>query len=556
MNEREPRMSPSTLLRYERLEGLAGRSLEDLLQTIGLVLGHLTCAAGLVNLDDGWLKSVIGVPASTARDHVGLCAYAMMQEGALFVEDATTVPALAHLPLVKQDVVRAFYGVPLLRPDGTKRGALIAIGGAPRVWTAQDREILSRFVQQVTHLLELNQRVDELRSQHARQLGALSLLKGILKAATTFAIIGTDPQGRITLFSEGAERVFGAPSAEAIGKTPLILLDAAEVQAFAAKRQTTSDQTGPRPPAGPAQQTPLKKGVSAVPGFEALAAECEGDHPFERVWTMRRRDSTAFPGLLVMARVTDEDGNHAGYALLARDITEQRAVEKMKDDFVSMVSHELRTPLTSIRGALGLAAGGIAGEVSESLAELLHIAHSNTERLLRIVNDILDVHRLESGALDLVLATTDLTMVVGRAITLTQPYAAEHRVSLVLRNSATADPNELLIQGDFERLVQVVVNLVSNAVKFSPPGEKVEVDVERSGAFARIHVSDRGPGIPEELKPRLFQKFSQATGNDRRSGTGLGLSIVKSLVELHGGSVGFTTDKAHGTTFWVDLPAT
>lgn len=532
MSASAPRLSPSTILRYERLEGLAERSLEELVKLCAQLLGVERCFAGFVHPDDGWLRAVVGVTTSEAREYAALCAYAMLQGHPTFVEDARRVDMLAHVPLVSaDDGFRLFAGVPIVTADGVMRGALVIVDRRVRALTAAERQTLLALGDQVKNHIEMNTRIDELRSKHAAQLGALSMLKGLLKAATTFAIIGTDTSGRITLFNEGAERVFGISSSDASSLTPVAFLDSREVK-----------QRG--------MQLSAAMG-KIVQGFAVLVAECEGDAPVEHTWTMRRQGGETFPGLLVAARVVTEDGQPSGYAFIARDITEQRTIERMKDDFVSMVSHELRTPLTAIRGALGLVEGGVAGKVPDGIGELLHIAHSNTERLLRIVNDILDIHRLESGALDLVLEPTDVLAVVHRAVELTRPFAAEYDVSFRVAETAA----RAIILADFERWVQVLVNLLSNAVKYSPTGGRVDIDVVVTGRLVRVTVTDRGPGIPDEFRHRIFEKFAQAqTGNMRGSGTGLGLSIVKSLVELHGGRVGFDSARGAGTTFYVEQP--
>jgi PAS domain S-box-containing protein len=519
-------------LRYERLEGITERSLEELTKLIADLLGIERCVVCLVHPDDGWLRTVVGVDPKEAREYAGFCAYAMLQPEPAFIDDAREVDMLAHVPKVSMPGgIRMFAGTSIITSDKVKRGAVMLLHRDVKKLTEAERKLFLSLAAQVRSQVEQTIRINELRGEHAAQMGALSMLKGLLKAATTFAIIGTDNFGRVTLFNEGAERVFGISAKDASALTPVAFLDGREMKARAAQLSALRG----RP----------------IQGFGALVADCDGDAPIEHTWTMRRADGTTFPGLMVVARVAGEDDSVAGYAFIARDITEQRAVERMKDDFVSMVSHELRTPLTAIRGALGLAAGGVAGSVPEGIGELLRIAHSNTERLLRIVNDILDIHRLESGALDLQLDAIDVLAVVERAVELTQPFAAEYGVSLHVADSAA----RATVMADFERWVQVVVNLLSNAAKYSPSGSRVDIDVVIVNKTVRLSVADRGPGIPEEFSGRIFQKFAQAaTGNVRRGGTGLGLSIVKSLVDLHGGTVGFESSRGKGTTFYVDMP--
>jgi len=225
-----PRLSPSTILRYERLEGIAERSIEDLVRLTAQLLGVERCFAGFVHPNDGWLRTVVGVTPAEAREHAALCAYAMLQSGPTFADDARKVDMLAHVPLVSAEGgVRLFAGVPIVTMDGVARGALVLIDRKARVLTDAERQTFLAFANQVKNQVEINTRIEDLRSKHASQIGALSMLKGLLKAATTFAIIGTDVNGRITLFNEGAERVFGISSQEASGLTPLAFLDAREV---------------------------------------------------------------------------------------------------------------------------------------------------------------------------------------------------------------------------------------------------------------------------------------------------------------------------------------
>jgi PAS domain S-box-containing protein len=237
---------------------------------------------------------------------------------------------------------------------------------------------------------------------------------------------------------------------------------------------------------------------------------------------------------------------------VARDIQDQKEVEQMKNDFVSVVSHELRTPLTSIRGSLGLLAGGVAGELPEKARSLVEIAAKNGERLGRLINDILDIEKIESGKMGFRFAPVELGALVEQAVESNRAYAEAYGVELRIAGTLP----EARVWADADRVLQVMANLVSNAAKFSPPGEVVEVAVERLDGNLRVEVTDRGKGIPPELRPRLFEKFMQADASSTRQkgGTGLGLSISKAIVERHGGTIGFESEPGVATTFFFDLP--
>ncbi|HLF93008.1 MAG TPA: ATP-binding protein [Planctomycetota bacterium] len=238
--------------------------------------------------------------------------------------------------------------------------------------------------------------------------------------------------------------------------------------------------------------------------------------------------------------------------VIIRDITTRKEVERMKNEFVSTVSHELRTPITSIQGSLGLIANGVLGALPPAAKPLIDIAHKNCQRLVLLINDILDMEKIAAGKMKFTFKPVDVLQLVEQTIESNRAYGAQFGVAFALLDDAPG----ARVNVDSDRLIQVFTNLLSNAAKFSPKGETVTVTVSRKGGWVRVAVSDRGPGIPEEFKRRIFQKFSQADSSDMRQkgGTGLGLAICKTIVDKHGGRVSFETEAGRGTTFFVDLP--
>jgi PAS domain S-box-containing protein len=266
-----------------------------------------------------------------------------------------------------------------------------------------------------------------------------------------------------------------------------------------------------------------------------------------------RRDGSGFPAE-ISTGVFERDGREMSVCIL-RDRTERHRLDQLKNEFVSTVSHELRTPLTSIRGSLGLIVAGAAGPLPDKAKGLLEIAHKNSERLVGLVNDILDIEKIESGRMEFRRDRLEAGSLVEQAVEANQSYAAQHEVEYRI----TAKPDQTLpVLGDADRLIQVLNNLLSNAAKFSPAGTVVEVELglETPGSQIRVSVRDRGPGIPEEFRNRIFQRFAQADASDvrRKGGTGLGLSIAKAIVERHGGRIGFEPAEGGGTRFWFTLP--
>ena len=236
-----------------------------------------------------------------------------------------------------------------------------------------------------------------------------------------------------------------------------------------------------------------------------------------------------------------------------RYATERKRLEWMKDEFVSSVSHELRTPLTSISASLALLMTSVAGTLSDPAARLLRIASTNSQRLVRLVNDILDIEKLESGQVVFNFRRVNVRSLVDEVIDANRASAEACGVRIrLLEDMHICDDS----RADPDRLYQVITNLLSNAVKFSPPDSEVVVAVENGSGVVRFSVSDHGSGIPAEFRPHIFERFAQADGTDSRlrSGTGLGLSIVKEIVDRLGGRVNFADVPGGGTVFQVDLP--
>lgn len=237
---------------------------------------------------------------------------------------------------------------------------------------------------------------------------------------------------------------------------------------------------------------------------------------------------------------------------IIRDIRERREAERIKSEFVSIVSHELRTPLTSILGSLELMSGGVLGDISAEMKEMMDIAYFNADRLLHLINDILDIEKIESGRMSLHFQSVDLLELIRKSMVVNQAYGDRFHVRFEMKQSQASTK----VHADEDRIMQVLSNLLSNAAKFSPSGGCVEVGMEPRPDGVRVNVTDRGTGIPDELRRRIFQKFAQADSSDSRKkgGTGLGLSISKAIIERHGGRIGFESTPGMGTTFYFDLP--
>ncbi len=335
-------------------------------------------------------------------------------------------------------------------------------------------------------------------------------------------IVTINERGVIRSVNPAAERIFGYPADYMVGRNVNFLVPEPHHSAHDGYIANY-----------------LKTGKAKIIG---IGREVEG----------QRRNGKTFPMELGITEL--KLAKEHLFVGVVRDITERKAVERMKNEFISTVSHELRTPLTSIRGSLGMINSGKLGELPQNVQRMIDLAQKNTERLINLVNDLLDVERIHSGSLVFRFRELDISALVEQVLEANRPYAEEFGVEFVLTKTVSG----ARISGDRNRLAQVLANLLSNAAKFSPKGEKVEVSVVRNDAMLRISVIDHGPGIQDDFRGRIFERFSQADSSDTRGkgGTGLGLNISKAIVEKHGGHIDYHSEVGNGATFYFDLPET
>jgi PAS domain S-box-containing protein len=271
---------------------------------------------------------------------------------------------------------------------------------------------------------------------------------------------------------------------------------------------------------------------------------------YRRELQLRRRDgSEMWAAATVSAVHGSEEGSILGLVMVS-DISQRKQVERLKDEFVSVVGHELRTPLTSIRGSLGLIDAGVVGAISAEASQMIGVAITNTDRLVRLINDTLDAERMEAGRSELDLTAVAGASLVQQALTVVQATADAAEITV------TCELADVDVWADADRIVQTLVNLFGNAIKFSPRGAEIQVALRDDGEVADFVVSDLGRGIPPDQLESVFERFRQVDGSDAREkgGTGLGLAIARGIVEQHGGRIWAESGQGIGTTFHFTLP--
>ncbi|XLZ71850.1 ATP-binding protein [Massilia sp. SR12] len=346
---------------------------------------------------------------------------------------------------------------------------------------------------------------------------AMQRIAAIIDSAQD-AFIAIDPDGHITDWNPAAGRMFGWSREEAIGKSYIELL---VPQRFQEQQQDA---------------------LAAARGSDSAAF----GHRLQR--TLIRRD-----GEELVVEATISRPANAMFSAFLHDISERRQVEEMKNEFIATVSHELRTPMTSIRASLSMLADGGAGELPQDVQLLVNIAYQSSERLVRLVNDVLDIEKIEAGKMDFRHDELPVGPLLDDALNAVRGSAAQRPVEL----AREGETEGLMVRGDQDRLVQVLVNLLSNAIKYSPQYNCVTLACSVTPQGIRLSVSDNGSGIPEAFRSRVFEKFAQADSSDTRlkGGTGLGLAICRAIIEQHDGKIGFETEEGVGTTFHITLPA-
>lgn len=472
-------------------------------------------AITLIDADRQWCKSGAGVAGQESSRAVSFCAHAILHpEAATVVPDTLEDPRFADYPMVVSPPnVRFYAGHPIKAPAGEPLGTLCLIDVRPR--ELDDHQVarladLAAWVEEEIRRDDDRGAIEQLRDSEAR---VWTLMNSVAEGIVSFS-----EDGRIRQVNHAAEEGFGYAPGALLGE-PIGLLIAGH----------SSERIVASVARAPADGRPSKLGVRQV---------VDGRH----------RDGTIFPLELVITEARFDD--ERVLVAIGQDVTERVAAERVKDEFISVVGHELRTPLTAIRGSLGLLAGGVFGALPHEAGSMVDMAIVNTDRLVRLVNDMLDIERMDAGHLTLDRIAIPVDTLLQESLAAVQALADDAGVRV------RTSPAPLTVLADEDRIVQTLVNLLGNAVKFSPPGGVVTVEVERDGTDACFTVHNSGRGVPADQLDHIFERFRQVDGTDAREkgGTGLGLAIARRIVDWHGGRIWAESPGGEGCILRFTLP--
>ncbi len=438
---------------------------------------------------------------------IGLPGRVWQSGKAAWIENAVVDKNFPRAAAAREAGLRGGFAFPFL----WKGGALGVIECFGRKIMKPDQDLLM-ILEAIGN--QVGQFIERRRVEDAHEL--------ILKSAGE-GIFGMDRSGCITFVNPAAARMLGTDSSDLIG----------------ASEHETIHHSGAEGKRYLAEECPL------LGTLRDGAIHVTDEHVF---WP---RDGVSFPVEYIRVPIPDERDALLGAVVTFQDITGRRAIERMKDEFISLVSHELRTPLTSIRGSLGLLAGGFSEHLPEKGRRMLEIAVRNADRLSRLINDVLDLERMQERKADLVREDCDAGELLLQAAETMAPMAEKAGVIL------TVQPARLPLAVDQDQILQVLSNLISNAIKFSSPQRTVTLSAERRGDRIVFEVRDEGRGIPPGKLEAVFQRFQQVDASDsrKRGGSGLGLAICRGIVQLHGGAIWAESELGKGSSFFVSLPA-
>jgi PAS domain S-box-containing protein len=525
INQRGEAERLRSLLEYDILDTPPDPAYDEIVRLAAQVTGAPYAYLGFLDANRLWFKSRVGFPEKEMPRNATACQYTVLESDPLLIADVAreTRYPISGLTLTRNVPCRSYLGAPLAAAGGAV-GTLTVLSPEPNAFTEEHASILGVLARQTVTRLEytIHARAQE-RAIRSRQRieRALTVERNFVSAVLdtmSALVLVLDTAGRIVRFNRACEEVSGYAFAELAGRTfpQELFLPEERERALDLLQHARS---------GPLRDARELHWISRE-GIKRCIA-----------WTT--------------TTLSDGIGDINFIIMTGVDVTEQRRLDRMKDEFISTVSHELRTPLTSLRAALGLIAGGALDQQPVKSMQMMGVATGNCDRLVRLVNDILDFERMGAGRLPMQFAEVDAGEILRRASDLHRPSAEKAKIGLRIE----AAPLTLWV--DEDRILQTLGNLIGNAIKFSPPGSEVLL---RARPFhengAALSVEDQGRGIPAEKLEVIFERFQQVDASDSRDmgGAGLGLAICRNIVRQHGGRIWAESVVGRGSRFHFTLP--
>ncbi|MGH2414678.1 MAG: ATP-binding protein, partial [Microcystaceae cyanobacterium] len=419
------------------------------------------------------------------------------------VEREDVLPCLADF--LKQIQVRAELVVPIIQQDNLWGLLILHQCSQPRTWQTWESDLLMQLSNQIAIAIQQSELYEQLQEELGERKRAEKALRQSenlfrsLSESSPLGIFRTDAQGKCIYTNPRCQSIGGFTFEETLGDGWRRFIHPDDLEALVSQ---WSASTSPN---------------------QEFCGELRHIH----------RDGTIRFCRVMTVPMLSAEGELIGHVGTIEDITESRAIEKMKSEFISIVSHELRTPLAAIRGSLGLLAAGVLKNQPDIAQQMLDIATNDTERLVRLVNDILDLERLEATKINLFKQWCDAASLMQKSVETVHPLAAQNSVTLSIL------PTSVQILADPDRIIQTLVNLLSNAIKFSPSQSTVTLSAEALADRVLFQIKDQGRGIPADKLETIFGRFQQIDASDSRQkgGTGLGLAICRSIIQQHGGRI-------------------
>jgi two-component system, OmpR family, aerobic respiration control sensor histidine kinase ArcB len=499
---------------FDRLTRLAARVLRTPIALVNLIEDDRQYFSG-----DAGMGDVRELPI-----HIGVCSNVHAAQRPLAIQDARTDPRFADNEIVTNYGLVAYLGVPVTLGDGRAVGTFCVVDGQPRRWQEDDVQIMLDLAESVVSELERGAKVRAMTQRVRMQADLLN--------AIGEAVVATCARGRITYWNRAAERLYGWKADDVIGR---MIMD---VTPTGMSRDQASD----------------------------IMAQLAAGESWTGEFSVRKKDGTTFPALVTDSPAYDSDGNMIGIIGVSWDLTERKRTEQAlrqamraaeqanlaKTEFLAAMSHELRTPLNAIAGYVELLALGVYGELQDGQREAVERVRVNQQHLLKLIDDVLHIARLESGRISVqndVVAIADVLAGLGASI---EPQARAQQIEF---RCSSCDPL-LRAHGDADRIRQILINLVGNAIKFTAAGGRVAVSCASDGGDVLIHVEDNGRGIAADRIDSVFEAFVQLgrDGNESsRQGVGLGLAISRGLARDMGGDLTAVSEPGRGSIFTLRL---